>query len=70
MKVSSPVGEFPFEIKKVSLKDGRLTLVGHMGAWPATIRIDRSDVPALVRMTPRLIVGLGRLAISRARPGD
>ena len=61
MKVNSPVGEFPFRVKDVSLKDGRLNLEGSMGAWPARVLIDRSDVPSLLRLAPKVVLGFCRL---------
>jgi hypothetical protein len=52
MKVSSPVGEFPFEPQRIGLEDGGLVLHGSMGAWPATVRIDPADIPSLFRVIP------------------
>jgi hypothetical protein len=52
MKVSSPVGEFPFEPKRIVLEDGGLVVHGSMGAWPATVRVDPADVPNLLRVVP------------------
>jgi hypothetical protein len=52
MKVSSPVGEFPFEPNRLDLEQGALVVHGSMGAWPATVRIDRADVPRLLRVIP------------------
>jgi hypothetical protein len=52
MKVSSPVGEFPFEPERIELEDGGLVVHGSMGAWPATVRVDAADVPSLIRVVP------------------
>lgn len=52
MKVSSPVGEFPFEPKRIEFEEGGLVVHGSMGAWPATVRIDPADVPSLLRVVP------------------
>ena len=52
MKVSSPVGEFPFEPKRIELEDGGLVVHGSMGAWPATVRVDPADIPSLLRVVP------------------
>jgi hypothetical protein len=50
MKVSSPVGDFPFEVKRLRVRSGGLHLEGSMGAWPARVVIAPSDVPALLRV--------------------
>jgi hypothetical protein len=52
MKVSSPVGEFPFEPTRLELDDSGLVVHGLMGAWPATVRVERSDLPMLIRLIP------------------
>jgi len=52
MKVSSPVGEFPFEPTSLEVEESGLVIHGLMGAWPATIRIEASDLPAVVRLIP------------------
>jgi hypothetical protein len=52
MKVSSPVGEFPFEPTRLEVDDSGLVVHGLMGAWPATVRVERSDLPVLVRLIP------------------
>ena len=53
MKVSSPIGELPFEPRKVSVKDGGLEIQGLMGAWPAHVHIGIDDLPALARLLAR-----------------
>ena len=52
MKVSSPVGDFPFEADRLSLEDGNLVVHGSMGAWPARVEVGPQDVPRLVRLIP------------------
>jgi hypothetical protein len=68
MKVSSPVGDFPFDPKRLEISSTGLVLHGEMGAWPATVRVDLSDVPALMALIPRpiqvaLLVGGGLAAL-------
>jgi hypothetical protein len=59
MKVSSPVGDFPFEPKRLEVTTSGVVVHGEMGAWPATVRIDLADLPALVRLIPAPVrVGL------------
>jgi hypothetical protein len=49
MKVSSPVGDFPFEPLQITLKPGHLTLEGQVGAWPARVEFEPKDVVTLAR---------------------
>jgi hypothetical protein len=63
LKVSSPVGEFPFELRKLSLNGRRLRIDGAMGAWPAHVEIEPKDLKSLVRVLPApAIVAGGALA--------
>lgn len=50
MKVSSPVGDFPFEVKRLGVEGRKLIVHGFMGAWPARVEIGPEDVPQLVRL--------------------
>jgi hypothetical protein len=70
MKVSSPVGDFPFEAEELGVEGGKLVVRGSMGAWPARVEIGPEDVPRLIRLIPGpvlaavgvLLIGiLGRL---------
>ncbi len=65
MKVSSPVGDFPFEARRLRADRGGLVVEGAMGAWPATIRVSPSDVPMLLRLLGRpLMVGGALIGIA------
>ena len=50
MKVSSPVGEFPFHVERLRIQGGRLRIEGAMGAWPSHVEVGPSDVLDLVRL--------------------
>jgi hypothetical protein len=52
VKVSSPIGELPFEPKRLRVSRGGLDIDGAMGAWPAHVHVDPSDLPALGRLLP------------------
>ena len=72
MRVSSPIGDLPFEPRRVRLVRGGVELEGAMGAWPARVRIDASDLPALARLVPRpaiaaAVVGLGLATVLHRR---
>ena len=75
MKVSSPIGELPFEPRKLTVCSGGIKVDGVMGAWPAQVQIDPSDLPALARLLAKpeavtaaatvMIAGLASLATRR-----
>ena len=75
MKVSSPIGDLPFEPQHLSVKNGALEITGQMGAWPAHVHIDIGDVPAMSRLLAKpaavmltsavAALGLARLINSR-----
>lgn len=52
MKVSSPIGELPFAPQRLRLSRRGLDIDGAMGAWPAHVHVDASDLPALGRLLP------------------
>jgi hypothetical protein len=52
VKVSSPIGDLPFEPKRLRVSRRGLDIDGAMGAWPAHVHIDASDLPALGRLLP------------------
>ncbi len=58
MRVSSPVGDFPFEPSSLRLEAGALVVDGSMGAWPATVHVELSDVPTLLRLVPRPLLAV------------
>jgi hypothetical protein len=64
MKVSSPVGDFPFTPTSLRYETGELVVEGAMGAWPATIRVGPGDIPGIVRLFPRpVLAGIGVFAV-------
>lgn len=63
MKVSSPVGEFPFEPRRLRVHDGHLVLDASMGAWPATVVLEPGDVVRVVRLLPWPLLVLGAAAV-------
>ena len=50
MTVSSPIGELPFEPRKLTVGPGGIQIEGAMGAWPAHVQIGARDLPALARL--------------------
>jgi hypothetical protein len=65
VKVSSPVGDFPYTPHSLRYEQGGLVVEGAMGAWPATIRVEPSDVPTILALLPRaLLVAIGAGALA------
>jgi hypothetical protein len=56
MKVSSPVGDFPFEPQRLKLGSGHLTLEGQVGAWPARVEMEPRDLVTLARAAGLIVV--------------
>jgi hypothetical protein len=52
MRVSSPIGDLPFEAQRLRLSRRGLRIEGAMGAWPAHVHVEPSDLPALARLLP------------------
>jgi hypothetical protein len=75
VKVSSPIGELPFEPRRLTVRPDGIQIEGAMGAWPAHVHIGARDVPALARLLARpaavtaaatmTIAGLASLAARR-----
>lgn len=63
MKVSSPVGDFPFTPGSLRFEAGELVVDGAMGAWPAVIRVGAQDVPVILRLVPKPLLAGGALLL-------
>ena len=72
MRVSSPIGDLPFEPRALHLRGGKLEIEGVMGAWPAQVRIGLDDAPALLRLLAKpaalaaALTALGVAALARS----
>ena len=51
MRVRSPIGELPFEPKRLRVVGREVHITGEMGAWPAKVVIDASDLPSLLKIS-------------------
>jgi hypothetical protein len=49
MKVTSPVGEFPYTFERLRVEGTHIVAEGRMGTWPARIEVGVGDIPAPVR---------------------
>lgn len=62
MRVSSPIGELPFEPTRIHYRNGAVEVDGLMGAWPAQVVIEPRDLPSLAR----LLIGPRTVAVVAA----
>jgi hypothetical protein len=74
MKVDSPVGRFPYAPERLRLKRTGLLIEGHMGAWPARVEVEPSDLLTLTRVLARPLLaaagaGMVVVALQRLRRG-
>jgi hypothetical protein len=49
MKVSSPIGDLPFEVTGVRREGRELVVDGLLGTWRSRIHVGVEDVPMLAR---------------------
>jgi hypothetical protein len=62
MRVTSPIGDLPFEVTAVR-RDGReLVVEGSLGAWRSQIHVGAGDLPMLARAVRGPLVGAGLAA--------
>jgi hypothetical protein len=53
VKVESPVGEYEYRVRKVTLEGGRVRIAGSLGVWETTMEIEPADWLALGRRAVR-----------------
>jgi hypothetical protein len=53
VRVSSPIGDLPFTPTSMHVSRDGLDIDGAMGAWPAHVHVDATDLPVLARLLPR-----------------
>ena len=64
MKVSSPVGDFPFELERVEVHGRNVVIHSRMGAWPSSVEVSPKDMWPLLKIS---IAVLGALAVALLR---
>jgi hypothetical protein len=70
MRVRSPIGDLPFTVTGVRVRDRELVVDGELGTWRSQIEISAADIPMLARAlrTPLLgafAVGVVVIALRR-----
>jgi hypothetical protein len=69
VKVTSPVGEYEYLVKRVRFDRGSLVVDGNLGVWETTMSIDPADWLALARRasTPLAVLAGGAAALAVVR---
>jgi len=49
VRVTSPIGDLPFEVEAVRIEGRELVVDGRLGAWKSQIHVEAADMPMLVR---------------------
>lgn len=49
MRVTSPIGDLPFEVEAVRIERRELVVDGRLGAWQSRIHVEAADLPMLAR---------------------
>lgn len=67
MKVTSPVGEFPYTFERIRFEGLTIVAEGRMGTWPARIEAGFGDIPASIRIggVTALVVALTATGLRR-----
>lgn len=66
VKISSPIGDYDYRVERVTVRAGRLEVLGHLGQWETTTFLEPSDLWKLLRKSafPALAAG-GVWAVTR-----
>jgi hypothetical protein len=68
MKVTSPVGEFPYTFERVRVQGTRIVAEGRMGTWPARIEAGPDDIPKQLWIAAAVVTGVAlSLRVGRRR---
>jgi hypothetical protein len=64
MKITSPVGDYPYEVTGVSLRGGTIVVAGSLGVWETTMEIEPADWVALARRAAMPALALGAAGLT------
>jgi hypothetical protein len=65
VKVTSPVGEYEYLVKRVRLDHGSVAIDGSLGVWETTMSIEPSDWLRLARRAAAPVALLAAVAAAR-----
>jgi hypothetical protein len=63
VKVSSPIGDYDYKVKRVGFRNGRVEVVGSLGQWDTTMAIEPSDWLVLARRAAPALALLTAVAL-------
>ncbi|HKV66821.1 MAG TPA: hypothetical protein VJN72_01945, partial [Gaiellales bacterium] len=68
-RVTSPIGDLPFEVDTVRIEGRQLVVEGRLGAWQSRIHVEAADVPMLARAlrVPLVAAATAGLAVYAVR---
>jgi hypothetical protein len=69
VRVSSPIGDLPFEVTGVRIEGRELVVEGLLGTWRSRIHVGLGDAPMLARAmrAPLATAAVGALAVHLVR---
>jgi hypothetical protein len=66
VKVGTPLGEYPFEFRRLERRGGGLAVVGIVAGLESSLLVDREDLAGVARrLLVPLAIGAGLLAYRR-----
>jgi hypothetical protein len=66
VKINSPIGEYDYRVERISVRDGRLEVLGRLGEWETTTILEPSDLlPLLRKVAWPLVLAGGLFAVTR-----
>jgi hypothetical protein len=69
VRVTSPIGDLPFEVTAVRREGRELVVEGSLGAWRSQIHVGAGDLPMIVRAVrgPLAVAGVAVAAAAVLR---
>lgn len=65
MKVGTPLGEYPFEFRRLERRGGAVAVVGLVAGLESSVSVDADDLKVLARKLAPALVGLALLLALR-----
>jgi hypothetical protein len=63
MRVRSPIGDLPFTVTGVRVRDRELVVDGELGTWRSQIEISAADIPMLARALRTPLLGAAAVGV-------
>lgn len=65
MKVGTPLGEYPFEFRRIERRRGAIAIVGLVAGLESSVALDADDLRALARRLGPPVAALALLLAAR-----